>query len=71
MVDTERLLRICKRLTLLTDPEDDRLYGCYIDESSVYNGKVQRTVRAKGSTLALIEDARQALKDAGWDEDPQ
>lgn len=65
MGDFERLLGIVKRMTLLIDEDGDRMHGVYIDEGIVVNGKTLRVVRAKGSTLALIEDGRQALKDAG------
>lgn len=63
MATVEQLLDIIHRLSLLTDEEDDRMHGVYIDEGMVYNGKPMRVVRAKGSTLALIADARQVLKE--------
>ena len=49
----DELVAIANALSLLTDEGDDALRGAYIDK--------QGAIRAKGSTLELIERARAAL----------
>ena len=63
MVTFESLLSIVHRLTLLTSEDDDKMHGVYIDKRN------PSVVRAKGSTLALIADARRAIEESGWSDE--
>lgn len=55
--DIQELLEIARLLSLLTDEGDDRLHGAYHARDG--------HVRAKGSTLELIERARAVVKESG------
>jgi len=52
------LLAVAQLLSILTEENDDRLFGAYVKDG---------VIRAKGSTLDLIEKARAAIRKATGD----